>query len=109
MMDTQSTAADGGNGTVITCASCKACCCRLEVMIMSEDDVPRHLTLEDRWGGRVMARSDDGWCAALDRRTMLCRIYERRPAICRDFELGGSDCISERSRDPAVIVWQEKG
>ena len=64
---------------------------------MGEDDVPRHLTEEDRWGAAVMARLDDGWCAALDRLTMLCTIYERRPAICRDYELGGSDCIAERS------------
>jgi Fe-S-cluster containining protein len=43
-----------------------------------------------------MARLEDGWCAALDRKTMLCTIYERRPAICRDFELGGYDCLAER-------------
>ena len=75
---------------------------------MSEDDVPLHLTVEDRWGGRVMARADDGWCAALDRDTLLCGIYERRPAICRDYEVGGADCISERSKEAAVIVWQAK-
>jgi Fe-S-cluster containining protein len=66
-------------------------------MLMSEDDVPPHLTEEDRWGARVMARLDDGWCAALERDTMMCRIYERRPTICRGFEVGGSDCIAERS------------
>ena len=75
---------------------------------MSEDDVPLDLTLEDRWGGRIMARSDDGWCAALDRDTLLCGIYERRPAICRDYEVGGSDCVSERAKDASVIVWQAK-
>jgi Fe-S-cluster containining protein len=92
-------------GAVVTCSSCKACCCRLEVMMMSEDDVPLHLTAEDRWGGRVMARLEDGWCAALDRDTMLCRIYERRPAICRDYERGGSDCIAERSKlAPAIML-----
>jgi Fe-S-cluster containining protein len=48
-----------------------------------------------------MARSGDGWCAALDRHTMLCGIYERRPTVCRDFQLGGSDCIVERA-----VVWQ---
>jgi Fe-S-cluster containining protein len=93
---------------VITCASCKACCCKLEVMLMSEDDVPLHLTEEDRWGGRIMAREDDGWCAALDRETLLCGIYERRPAICRDYEMGGTDCIAERSERAAVIVWQAR-
>lgn len=44
-----------------------------------------------------MARLDDGWCAALDRDTMLCGIYERRPTVCRDYRVGGSDCIAERS------------
>ena len=44
-----------------------------------------------------MARLDDGWCAALDRDTFLCTIYDRRPAICRDFEMGGHECMSERN------------
>ena len=105
-MNTDSSAADGADGGGITCASCRACCCRLEVMLMSGDDVPLHLTEEDRWGGRVMARSDDGWCAALNRDSMLCGIYERRPAICRDYEVGGSDCVAERAKDAAVIVWR---
>lgn len=64
---------------------------------MAEDDVPLHLTAADRWGGQVMARLDDGWCAALERDTMRCGIYQRRPAVCRDYEMGGSDCIAERS------------
>ena len=64
---------------------------------MGEDDVPLELTVVDRWGGRIMARLDDGWCAALDRRTMLCRVYERRPAVCREYQVGGSDCTAERS------------
>src|SRR6476619_5823099 len=92
----------------VTCASCEASCCRLEVMLMSEDAVPLHLTEEDPWGGRVMARGDDGWCAALDRDTLLCGIYERRPTICRDYEMGGTDCIAERSERAAVIVWQAR-
>lgn len=43
-----------------------------------------------------MARLDDGWCAALDRNTMKCTIYEKRPMICREFEMGGYECIAER-------------
>jgi hypothetical protein len=96
-MSTAPSSADAGDNAIITCTSCKACCCRLEVMLMSEDTVPLHLTEEDRWGGRVMARLDDGWCAALERDTMLCGIYENRPTICRDYELGGGDCSAERS------------
>jgi Fe-S-cluster containining protein len=83
----------------VTCASCRACCCRLEVLLMSEDDVPAQFVTEDRWGGRTMTRLADGWCAALDRATLRCRIYERRPAICRDYDVGGSDCLSERAKD----------
>jgi uncharacterized protein len=82
----------------VTCATCAACCCRLEVLLMGDDDVPKRFTAEDPWGGWVMRRRDDGWCAALDRNTMLCTIYERRPGICRDYQMGDSDCIEERSR-----------
>ena len=70
---------------------------------MGEDDVPLELTEVDRWGGRIMARLEDGWCAALDRDTMLCGIYERRPAVCREFRVGGSECIAERATDPLVV------
>jgi uncharacterized protein len=83
-------------GDAISCATCKACCCRLEVMLMGDDDIPVELTQQDRWGGWVMLRLDDGWCAALDRSTMLCTIYQRRPAICRDYQAGDSDCLEER-------------
>jgi Fe-S-cluster containining protein len=71
-------------------------------MLMGDDDVPQRFIAADEWGGSVMVRSDDGWCAALDRDTMLCTIYERRPGVCRDFEMGGSDCLTERS---APVVW----
>jgi uncharacterized protein len=87
---------DSGDSPVISCASCKAGCCRLEVMLMGEDDIPPELTERDRWGGWVMARLEDGWCSALDRGTLLCTIYERRPMICREYQLGGFDCIQER-------------
>lgn len=83
---------------VITCSDCKACCCRLEVMLMGDDeDVPVELTVQDRWGGWVMRRLADGWCAALDRHTMKCAIYQHRPIICRDYPTGGSDCVEQRA------------
>ena len=43
-----------------------------------------------------MARLDDGWCAALDRETLMCTIYEHRPVICRDFEMAEHECLTER-------------
>ena len=81
---------------VTTCNTCKACCCRLEVMLMAEDDIPAELTKQDSWGGWVMARRDDGWCAALDRNTQLCTIYARRPWICGDYQAGDYDCLAQR-------------
>jgi len=79
----------------ISCAECAACCCRLEVLIVG-DDVPERLVADNDWGGAVMRRLDDGWCAALDRQTLLCTIYGRRPGICRDFATGGHDCRAVR-------------
>ncbi|MBF7730455.1 YkgJ family cysteine cluster protein [Pseudomonas sp. N040] len=80
----------------ITCASCQACCCRLEVMLISDTGVPDRFIKTDQWGGEVMRRLDDGWCAALDRDTLLCTIYEVRPWVCREFAMGSQECISER-------------
>jgi Fe-S-cluster containining protein len=50
-----------------------------------------------------MLRLDDGWCAALDRDTMLCTIYDRRPLICREFAEGSEECLTERKQmEPRV-------
>ena len=81
----------------ITCSNCQACCCRLEVMLISDTGVPQEYIETDRWGGEVMARLDDGWCSALDRETFKCTIYEFRPWVCREFEVGSHACVHERS------------
>jgi len=65
--------------------------------LIGDDGVPPEFTAQNHWGGWVMHRLDDGWCAALDRRTMLCTIYENRPDICRDYQAGDSDCLEQRS------------
>ena len=65
-------------------------------MLMGEDDIPVKFTQQDQWEGWVMRRLSDGWCAALDRKTMLCTIYEQRPIICREYEAGDSDCLEQR-------------
>ena len=83
--------------TEVNCANCEACCCRLEVMLISDTGVPNNFIEIDKWGGRIMARLEDGWCSALDRNTMICAIYEKRPWICREFEMGEYECISERA------------
>ncbi|BBI46192.1 hypothetical protein BV360_05225 [Pseudomonas syringae pv. actinidiae] len=82
--------------TEVTCSTCAACCCQLEVMLITDTGVPERYIDTDEWGGEVMLRLDDGWCAALDRNTMMCTIYERRPLICREFEAGAEDCLTER-------------
>lgn len=82
----------------VTCASCEACCCRLEVMILTETGVTDEFIVTDKWGSSSMERLDDGWCAALDRNTMLCTIYENRPWVCREFEAGSYECIVERKQ-----------
>ena len=81
----------------VTCASCEACCCRLEVMLITDTGVPDMFIETDKWGGRSMARLEDGWCSALDRNTMMCTIYEQRPWVCREFEMGAYECIVERT------------
>ncbi|RJX68394.1 YkgJ family cysteine cluster protein [Vibrio sinensis] len=80
----------------VTCSNCQACCCRLEVMILTDTGVPEEHILVDKWGGETMLRLDDGWCSALDRETYMCSIYELRPWICREFEMGSYECQDER-------------
>ena len=80
----------------ITCANCKACCCRLEVLLFTDTGVPKRYINEDKWGTETMRRDDDGWCTALDRNTLMCSIYESRPLVCRTFEMGSGECIIER-------------
>ena len=79
-----------------SCSTCAACCCQLEVMLITDTGVPQRFIDTDAWGGEVMRRLDDGWCAALDRDSMRCTIYEVRPLICREFELGSPECHDER-------------
>lgn len=85
-----------------TCASCKACCCRLEVMLITDTCVPDRFIEWDKWGCQTMARLEDGWCAALDRNTMKCTIYENRPWVCREFEMGEYECITARKANPYI-------
>lgn len=82
--------------TRITCSNCQACCCRLEVLLITDTGVPEAFVDLDKWGGSTMRRLEDGWCAALDRDTMLCTIYAQRPLICREFAMGSAECSAAR-------------
>lgn len=81
----------------VTCRSCQACCCRLEVLLINDNGVPDHFVEINQWGGASMARLEDGWCAALNRNTLQCMIYAHRPRNCREFAMAGSECIAERA------------
>ncbi|BBP74862.1 zinc/iron-chelating domain-containing protein [Pseudomonas sp. Ost2] len=70
-------------------------------MLITDTGVPERFIDIDDWGGEVMLRLDDGWCAALDRDSMRCTIYAKRPLICREFETGSAECLEER-RDIAT-------
>ena len=80
----------------VSCRACDAVCCRLTVVVMPEDRVPRHLVERTAQGLDVMARGEDGWCVAVDPQHMHCSIYEARPGICRKFAMGSAYCRSER-------------
>ncbi|NAW97712.1 MULTISPECIES: YkgJ family cysteine cluster protein [unclassified Vibrio] len=84
------------SSTEISCSNCQACCCRLEVMIITDTGVPEQHIAFDQWGRETMLRLADGWCSALDRETFMCTIYENRPWICREFEMGSYECRDER-------------
>ncbi|XQR90048.1 YkgJ family cysteine cluster protein [Stutzerimonas urumqiensis] len=90
------TDADVPSRTTVTCDTCTARCCRLQVMLLTDTGVPERYIEVDAQGSEYMARLDDGWCAALDRNTLNCTIYDRRPLICREFEMGGEDCLIEQ-------------
>ena len=83
------------------CSRCDAVCCRLTVVLMPEDRVPRHLVTRNAQGVEVMARNDEGWCAAVDPLHMRCSIYADRPVICRSFTMGAAYCrdVRETYRD----------
>jgi Fe-S-cluster containining protein len=81
----------------VSCANCQACCCRLEVMIISDTGVPDYHIATDHWGSQTMLRLADGWCSALDRETFRCTIYDRRPWVCREFAMGSDECLTERA------------
>ncbi len=87
-----------------TCSTCQACCCRLEVLLITDTGVPYQHIAVNEWGGETMLRLKDGWCSALDRDTYLCSIYENRPWNCREFEMGSYECHNERAI-PVVISY----
>lgn len=82
----------------VHCDACEAVCCRLTVVLMPDDHVPAWLVRHDVHGLETLAKSEDGWCAALDPASMRCSIYADRPSICRKYAMGGPSCRYERDK-----------
>ena len=91
----------------VHCGDCEAVGYRLLVIVEPGDRVPRGPTNGNEEGLEVMARSEDGWCVALDRQSMSCSIYELRPDTCRRFTMCGGYCRAIREdfrRNAAKII-----
>lgn len=81
---------------VTTPDNCKGCgaCCWLHAEVEPGDDTPKELTeIDPADGKRYMKRDSELWCAALDRKTMTCTIYDQRPTCCREFDRGTKPCF----------------
>lgn len=93
------------SGAGARCSSCEAVCCRLTVVLQSEDHIPAYLTTVSPEGLRVMRRSEEGWCVALNTTDMNCGIYETRPSVCRRFVMNGPYCKAVRAEynDPVAV------
>lgn len=50
-------------------------------MLITERGVPERFNETDVWGGRTMARLDDGWCAAQNRDTLMCDLRAAAPDL----------------------------
>lgn len=75
------------------CKGCGGCCC-LHAEVEPGDDTPEELTeIDPDDGKRYMKRDSELWCAALDRKTMTCTIYDQRPTCCQEFERGSKPCF----------------
>ena len=73
----------------VSCSSCEACCCRLEVLLITDTGVPRPFVKVDKWGGETMARLNDpavshmlGGCD--DEMTSMMHCIQDANDICTD-------------------------
>ena len=78
----------------IDCASrvefCHAACCRLP-FALSKQDVREGIIQWDLGQPYLIAHSEDGYCAHMDRGSCACTVRENRPVPCR-----GYDCSKDR-------------
>lgn len=82
-------------------AGCKAECCKLNVILDSEDlkkGIVKTQRLSSRLGTIIAAKGKDDYCVHLDRETFKCKIYENRPIECRDYSCIDDNRINEEVR-----------
>jgi Fe-S-cluster containining protein len=71
---------------------CKSNCCAMAGTLCTPEEHERIFEINPKFSfynemseSFEMKRESDGYCAALDRETSLCSIYEDRPNVCRAF------------------------
>jgi hypothetical protein len=71
---------------------CKSTCCAMPGTVVTPEEYERLSEINPKLviqnpldGDYEMRRESDGYCAALNRETGLCSIYEERPNVCRRF------------------------
>jgi len=77
---------------------CKKCghCCRNLVVELSRKDllrIPYSYVTKDEEFGLVMAQDSRGYCKALDKKKMICKLHKIKPDICSEFEAGEGQCL----------------
>jgi Fe-S-cluster containining protein len=78
---------------------CRAVCCSFIFALTKEEVQKGHI----QWNPKrpyFIARDENGFCTHLDRKTLICSIWEERPQRCRQY-----DC----RQDPNVwIDWEKR-
>lgn len=78
---------------------CKAICCSF-VFALTKKEVEKGII---KWNPKrpyFIARDEDGYCPHLDRKSLLCKIWEDRPERCRKY-----DCRKDQN---VWIDWKGK-
>ena len=63
-------------------------------------DLPEELIrdIDERFAGLTRGQEPQERCVWFDAAGRRCKHYQWRPQLCRDYELGGSACLSLRRR-----------
>jgi Fe-S-cluster containining protein len=65
---------------------CEAACCRLFSFALSKQDIEEGIVQWELGQPYMIAKSEDGYCAHLDRARYRCTVHNHRPVPCRAFD-----------------------